>query len=121
MTAEAPFSVRFDDSDASTAVVIVEGSVDLGTAADLDDALTDAFAKPADSMLVDLTSMSFIDSTGLNALVHAVERQRWSGRGFAIISDDPRLTIMLEITRLDQVFTRFPSREAAFEALSKQR
>ena len=121
MSAETPFSVRVGDADESTAMVVVEGSVDLATAAEFDAALTDAFDKHSDSLLVDLTSMSFIDSTGLNALVHALERQRWSGRGFAIVSDDSRLTIMLEITRLDQVLTRFPSREAALAALSKQR
>jgi anti-anti-sigma factor len=121
MTEERPFAVLVGEASESTAMVVVEGSVDLATAAEFDAALTEAFDKHADSLLVDLTSMSFMDSTGLNALVHALERQRWSGRGFGIVSDDPRLAIMLEITRLDQVLMRFPSREAALEALSKQR
>jgi anti-sigma B factor antagonist len=119
MSAERPFVVSIESADPATSIVVVEGNVDMAVAAEFTRALTEAIEERADSLLIDLTSVTFIDSTGLNALVHAFERQRLFRRGFAIVSDDSRLAMMLEVTRLDRVLKRFPTRDQALAALSR--
>jgi anti-sigma B factor antagonist len=120
MSAERPFVVSVDNVDPDTSIVVVRGSVDMAVAAEFSAALTEAIEERDGSLLIDLTAVTFIDSTGLNALVNAFERQRWSGRGFAIVSDDNRLAMMLEVTRLDRVLKRYPTRDQALATLPEQ-
>ena len=108
---------RVDSSD--VVVVVVAGDVDLGTAPDFEDELARAVESGLDAgLVIDLTGVSFIDSTGLNALVRAFERQRLIGESLALVSDDSRVKMMLEVTRLDRVLRRYPTRDEALAAVS---
>ena len=64
--------------------VVVEGEVDLATVEDLQGAIDDAYAQADACLVVDLTKSSFMDSTGLKALVMANRRFDEAGRSFAI-------------------------------------
>jgi anti-sigma B factor antagonist len=100
-------------------VVFVRGEVDLGTAPDFEDELTRAVGENLGAgLVIDLTEMTFIDSTGLNALVHAFERQRLAGSMLALVSDDSRVSMMLEVTRLDRVLRRYATRDEALAAVA---
>ena len=114
------FSVATERVDGTgTAVVVVSGDVDLGTAPDFEDELARAVETGLDrGLVIDLTGVSFIDSTGLNALVRAFERQRLAGESLALVSDDSRVKMMLEVTRLDRVLRRYPTREEALAAVA---
>jgi anti-sigma B factor antagonist len=110
--------VHTEDGGPAAVVVVVNGDVDVATAPDFADELARAVSQHLGAgLVVDLTGVSFIDSTGLNALVHAFERQRLAGSLLALVSDDPRVTMMLEVTRLDRVLRTFPTREAALAAV----
>jgi anti-sigma B factor antagonist len=99
-------------------LVDVKGDVDLATAPDFEDELTRAIGDNLGAgLVVDLSNISFIDSTGLNALVHAFERQRLAGSSLALVSDDSRVAMMLEVTRLDRVLRRYPTRDEALAAV----
>ena len=99
-------------------VVTVSGDIDLGTAPDFEDELARAIEGGlGGGLVIDLSEVSFIDSTGLNALVRAFERQRLAGSLLALVSDDSRVAMMLEVTRLDRVLTRFPTRDEALAAV----
>lgn len=114
------FSVATERNDSSdNVVVVVAGDVDLGTAPDFEDELSRAVEQGLDGgLVIDLTAVSFIDSTGLNALVRAFERQRLAGESLALVSEDSRVTMMLEVTRLDRVLRCYPSRDEALAAVS---
>ena len=114
------FSVATERDDSSdNVVIVVTGDVDLGTAPDFEDELARAVEEGLDAgLVIDLTGVSFIDSTGLNALVRAFERQRLAGESLALVSDDSRVAMMLEVTRLDRVLRCYPSRERALAAVS---
>jgi anti-sigma B factor antagonist len=113
-----PFAVAIEWLDQSTAVVVVSGEVDMASGPAFERALEDAISeRRTPRLLVDLSSVSFIDSTGLTALVRALERQRWAGGSLAIVSDDSRVAALLNVARLDRVLRRFPTRDAAVAAL----
>src|SRR4051794_14150179 len=112
------FSVRTEEDHSSATVVVVVGDVDLGTAPDFEDELARAVEENiALGLVVDLSGVTFIDSTGLNALVRAFERQRLMGRPLALVTDDTRVTMMLEVTRLDRVLRSYPTRADALRAV----
>jgi anti-sigma B factor antagonist len=102
----------------SATVLTVSGEVDMGTAPDFEEELARAVDQGlGGGLVVDLSNVSFIDSTGLNALVRALERQRLSGGSLALVTDDSRVAMMLEVTRLDRVLARYGTLGEALSAV----
>jgi anti-anti-sigma factor len=95
-------------------VVTVTGEVDLWTAPDFQDALTAAVMdEDTDGIVVELSEVTFLDSTALNALVRCFEQQKTRLQGLSLVSSDSRVTSLLEVTRLDRLLEVFPTRDAA--------
>jgi anti-sigma B factor antagonist len=118
MGRSSKFSVRTEEDHSSATVVVVTGDVDLGTAPDFEDELARSVEEHLGNRLViDLSAVSFIDSTGLNALVRAFERQRRLGSRLALVTADSRVSMMLEVTRLDRVLRRYATRDEAVAAV----
>jgi anti-sigma B factor antagonist len=68
----------------------VAGEIDLATVSELQKAIDEIFAERSDNLVVDLRESSFMDSTGLKALVMTHRKFDGSGRSFAIaISGGP--------------------------------
>jgi anti-anti-sigma factor len=116
---ELPFSVTTEPARAGVVAVVLGGEVDTATAPEVEHALIGAIRRnDAMVLIVDMTAVTFIDSSGLGALVRAFERNRQAGRGrVAIVSQDPHLTKLLEITGLERVLRRFDSRDEAIASL----
>jgi anti-sigma B factor antagonist len=72
------------DRDADTATVALHGEVDVLTVDQVRVALTDAIAGRPEAIVVDLADLSFIDSTGLGALVFGFQRARDAGTAFRL-------------------------------------
>jgi anti-sigma B factor antagonist len=56
-------------------------------------------------VLVDLSAVSYIDSSGVASLVEAFQRAKKSGVVFALVSVNAPARRVLELARLDKVFT----------------
>lgn len=90
--------------DGDQVTIAVAGELDMHTAPDLDDALTEVIDGGAQRVVVDMTDLAFLDSTGLSTILAG--HQRISARGGALALDGPSQYIikMLDITGLDKVF-----------------
>jgi anti-sigma B factor antagonist len=76
------------------------GEIDLATVGDLDDALRAAEATGAAKIVVDLASVSMLDSTGLRSLVSAHERSQEAHRELLIRPGTARLRRLFEVAGL---------------------
>jgi anti-sigma B factor antagonist len=86
-------------------IVVVRGEIDVATSPRLRDELTALLAHGAGEITLDLTAVSFIDSSGLGVLVGALKRLRDSGGGtFNIVAARDGVRRVFEITGLDQLF-----------------
>jgi anti-sigma B factor antagonist len=120
MGRSSKFSVRTEEDHSSATVVVVKGDVDLGTAPDFEQELARSVEQNLGSgLVIDLSAVTFIDSTGLNALVRAFERQRLLGSSLALVTDDARVSMMLEVTRLDRVLRHYPTLDEALAAVAE--
>ena len=83
--AAGPFSIR-TEGGADVAVVTASGEIDIATAEAFGRELERALAGGAQSVVLDLEGVSFIDSTGLTALLKEIERSsgRLPRRAFAV-------------------------------------
>jgi anti-sigma B factor antagonist len=77
------FLVRIIGSDARAVRLVVKGELDIANAPHLDAALERAFAE-ADDVVLDLSGVEFIDSSGLYAVVIAVREAPASGKRLRI-------------------------------------
>lgn len=64
--------------------IAVEGEVDLATVEELESAIDRVFSDNSHPLVIDLRESSFMDSTGLKALVMANRQFDESGRSFAV-------------------------------------
>lgn len=97
-------------------VVEVRGEVDVYTAAQLRERLLEATRRGSGSVVVDLTRVDFLDSTGLGVLAGALKRLRLAGRDLALVCQSEKLLKIFRITGLDQVFQLYETVEAATAA-----
>ncbi|MGH9096446.1 MAG: STAS domain-containing protein [Acidimicrobiales bacterium] len=94
-------------------VLTVSGEIDLATAPDLRERLMAHEADQVSAIVVDLTGVSFLDSTALGVLVGAHRRQEDAGGTLKLVITDPRILKVLEITDLTSVFPVFASVDEA--------
>jgi anti-anti-sigma factor len=81
------FSARAERRDGS-AVVVVSGELDLAVVDDLHAALARPEAQ-ADSLILDLRAVTFIDSSGLSVIVASHQRMRAAQGRFAVLVTRP--------------------------------
>lgn len=97
-------------SDGAT-VVSVQGEVDLASADELRDVLHEALGTSPE-VTVDLTELTFIDSSGLSALVDAHRHARDVGGVLVLRNPTPMLRRLLDITKLDTLLVIEPAEQA---------
>src|SRR4051812_50225763 len=66
-------------------MVLVEGEVDIATAARLISVLNSSVAEAIKAVVVDLSRVGFMDSTGLALLINANRRLSVRRKGFAVV------------------------------------
>jgi len=68
-------------------------------------------------VLVNLEDVSFMDSSGLSALVSGLRVAREQNKDIVLINLPEQAQIIFKLTMMDQVFAIFASREAALNSL----
>lgn len=104
------------DDVGGCAVVSAVGEVDLATSPGLSHALKVAVER-APRTIVDLSEVSFVDSTGLQVLVQARSRVHDRHGLIALVAPTGMPRRVLEVSQLDQAFATFDSLEGATAAL----
>lgn len=85
-------------------VLHVGGEIDLATAPTLRERMTREIDGGEHRVIIDLTAVDFIDSTGLGSLIGALKRVRGHGGELRLVCAEPRILKVFEITGLDRVF-----------------
>ena len=96
-----------------TAVVSVMGELDRATVPAFDRTLLDVTEAGTGEVIVDLTCCSFLDSSGLRALVATRERLERSDRSLALVLSNPIVMRVFQLTGFDEWFQIRPSLGAA--------
>lgn len=76
---------------------------------ELEQALADAGST---GLVVDLSGVSFLDSSGIGLLVSLAAQARAAGRGFHLLAPSPQARKTLELVQLIRYFDILPSRDS---------
>lgn len=98
-------------------IVAVSGEVDVYSAPALKDNITELLQSGVTTLIVDLSGVAFLDSTGLGALVEARAATSDAGGSLPIVCSQERILKLFTITGLDGVFTIHPTIGDAVAAL----
>jgi anti-anti-sigma factor len=106
-------------SEDGVEIVAVSGEIDIASAPRLITGLNDAVGTAETPVIVDLTEVGFMDSTGLALLLNAHRRLARRGKGFAVVSADGPVRRVFTITDMVDVLRVRPTlAEAKASALN---
>ena len=97
-------------------LVLVEGEVDIASASRLISVLNSSVADAIKSVIVDLSHVGFMDSTGLALLINANRRLMLRRKGFAVVCPPGPLRRVFEITDMVETLHVCPDKESAARA-----
>ena len=97
-------------------LVLVEGEVDIATASRLISVLNSSVAEAIKAVVVDLSQVGFMDSTGLALLINANRRLSVRRKGFAVVCPPGPLWRVFEITDMVDTLHVCPDPESAARA-----
>jgi anti-anti-sigma factor len=100
-----------------SSVVRLPAEVDLASAPELRDEMLAALNRDGVHLVVDALDVTFMDSSGVNALVRARERAATLGGSLHVVTQHPAVRRVLQITGLEERLGVVGSVEAAYACL----
>ena len=94
----------------------LKGEIDLHVSPSVTASLNAMIDKKPQRLVVDLSSVTYIDSSGLAALIGAMQRVEGYGGKFLLAGLQGTVCDIFENERLDQIFQIFPDAAAALAA-----
>ncbi len=94
-------------------VINVRGEIHMSTAPGFSEGLSQAIDRGHRSIVLDLSGVEFIDSTGLSVLLNGLRQVTALGGRLALVCANPTVLRLFEITSLDRTFDIFSGRGAA--------
>ncbi|MEY2565144.1 MAG: anti-sigma factor antagonist [Verrucomicrobiota bacterium] len=97
-------------------VLSLEGEIDLHVSPQVAASLSAIIQKKPERVVVDLSGVTYIDSSGLAVLIEGMQNVDAYGGKFVLAGLQDNVRPIFEIARLDQVFIIFPHVDAALAA-----
>jgi anti-sigma B factor antagonist len=116
MSFEAPrFDLSEEELDAANLVIRVAGEIHATTAPEFSERLGNAIASGKTGIVLDMTAVEFIDSTGLSVLLNGLRRVTRVRGTMVIACANPTVLRLFEITKLDSTFEILADCDEAIE------
>lgn len=112
------FDCNDDLLEGGVRVLRVAGDVDFDVAPTLKRTITGRIDAGERQLVIDLTDVSFIDSTAIGVLVGAIKRLRTAGGSLVVVCDNDDVRGIFDAVGLENVIPMHTSRADAFAALA---
>lgn len=100
--------------DGGVTIIVVRGDLVIGDAeTSFKKTVTRLIEEGRVNLLIDLSSVGFLDSSGLGALVRALTNTQKEGGQTKLLNAGPQIRKLLQMTKLDSVFELHEDMEAA--------
>jgi anti-sigma B factor antagonist len=113
----ANFDLSEEPLDENSIVLRVLGEIHATTAPEFSERLNESIADGKTGVILDLTGVEFIDSTGLSVLLNGLRRVTRARGTMVLACANPTVLRLFEITKLDSTFEILPTCDEAIERL----
>jgi anti-sigma B factor antagonist len=104
-------------NDGRAAILEVQGEVDLYSSPKMREALVGLTDAQSPAVLVDLSRVEYMDSSGVATLVEGLQRARQYGGHFILAGLPPAIRDVFRFARLEKVFSIYEDVGAALRSL----
>lgn len=112
-------TLEHEKLDQDTCIVTLKGRLQLGTAcADLEALILRLVGRGAKTLVFDISQVTHMDSTGMGRFIEAHRLLQSISGHMRIVAAPGAVRDMFQITRLDTIFSFYPSIEAATAAVN---
>jgi anti-sigma B factor antagonist len=115
-----PFRATMAEVGRHIGLLSVSGELDLYVERELADVLSEVEELDVQAVVVDLSGVTFLDSTICGILVGEAKKLRGSGRELALVSNDPRTVGVFDVAGITRVVRLFPTLHDALQELMVQ-
>jgi anti-sigma B factor antagonist len=97
----------------TTNILEIEGEIDVYTSPQLKQDIVQLAERGMKHLIIDLSKVDYLDSTGLGVLIGGLKRLREAEGNLVLVSPSMRILRIFEITGLDKIFDIYPDEEEA--------
>ncbi len=97
----------------TTCILEIEGEVDVYTSPQLKHDIGKFAEGGVKHVIINLSKVEYLDSTGLGVLIGGLKRLRESEGNLVLVGPGMRILRIFEITGLDKIFDIYPTEEEA--------
>ncbi|MGE5648543.1 MAG: STAS domain-containing protein [Acidobacteriota bacterium] len=116
----APLQITHQKVQPDAAVIVLAGKVMLGAGtAEIEELITSLLAKGDRRIVVDLSGVTHIDSTGIGTFIASLSKVMQAGGALAMVGASGVVREGFRVTRLDSVFRFFPDVASALSGLGQ--
>ncbi len=94
-------------------IISVSGRIDATTSKDLETALNSLIEQNNNNLVIDLAGVEYISSVGLRVMLSALKKVRPKQGDVKLVSLQPFVREVFEITGFTKLFTIYPNQEEA--------
>ncbi|MDQ7826296.1 MAG: STAS domain-containing protein [Candidatus Eremiobacteraeota bacterium] len=105
---------------AKVALIEVEGDIDFSISQKLKEELIGLVNRGKSKLIIDLSKVRYIDSSGLEALTSTQSKARFHQGDVYLICSDMNIRKIFDITGLDEYIKIFETREKAVEQVGEK-
>lgn len=112
-------NIHISSHGGDTQIFDLQGSLDIATSPTVRAALLDAAERGEHKIIVDLSRLDFIDSTGLGALIGSQRRAKENNGEVRLVAREGQILRLLRITGLLTVFGVYHTLENALSGTAR--
>lgn len=113
-------NIAMEKTADQTLLRVQEERIDAHNSSDLKSYILHLLENGAKGLVLDLSWVRFIDSSGLGALLSGYKNAGLRQASFVLTGLQPRVQSMFELTRLQRVFEIYPTVEDAVAAIAEE-
>jgi anti-sigma B factor antagonist len=106
-------NISTETREGHSILLLKDERLDASNSGELRDIILGLLRAEGQRLIMDLSAVSFIDSSGLGTLLNSRKDAYHCSSSIALTGLQPRVQSMLELTRLNQIFDIFPTLEDA--------
>ncbi len=96
----------------------IDGEIDINTAPDIKKAFDRLLSKKEPKIVINLTKVTYVDSSGLATLVEILKNMRAYGGRMRLTNLSPKIKSLFEITKLERLFDIIAEEEEAISTFA---